>query len=168
MVEITSDSERIMREYIDIWNKREYSKIQDVVSKSFVMYDPAAIDNNASGTKGEIHGPAALKTFIEKVVEGFPDFHVDILNMLSNNDLVMYEGEITMTHTGNFYWVPPTRRGAKFRYMGMVRIANGQVQEHRVYPPLLEIFRQLELTSPAIIPYLPKLVWAKIKQITNK
>lgn len=167
MVEITSESERIMREYIEIWNKREYSKIQNVVSKSFVMYDPAAIDDNASGTKGEIHGPAALKTFIQKVVEGFPDFRVDLLKTSSNNEIVMYEGKITMTHNGNFYWIPPTERRAQFRYMGMVRIADGKVQEHRVYPPLLEIFRQLELLSPAILPYLPKLIWAKIKQIVN-
>lgn len=165
MVQSTSEAEQIVKEYISIWNEREYSKIEDVVSESFVMYDPAAIENDTFGVKGEIHGPVALKTFIQKVVEGFPDFHVNILNMLSNNDMVMYEGEITMTHIGDFYWIPPTRRGAKFRYMGMVRIADGKVQEHRVYPPLLEIFRQLELVSPSIIPYLPKLAWRKIKQI---
>lgn len=149
---------------MDIWNKREYSKIPDVVSESFVMYDPAAIDNEAPGPKGEVHGPDDLETFIRKVVTGFPDFHIDILNMLSNENMVMYEGKITMTHNGDFYWIPPTGQGAKFRYMGMIRIRDGKVQEHRVYPPLLEIFEQLELTSPALIPYLPKLIRGKIKQ----
>lgn len=167
MAQPSSEAEQIMREYISIWNEREYSKIPDLVSESFIMYDPAAIENGVSRTKGEIHGPVALKRFIRKVVAGFPDFHVDILNMFSKDSMVMYEGEITMTHTGYFYWIPPTGQGAKFRYMGMIRIVNGKVQEHRVYPPLLEILNQFDLISPMIIPYLPKLAWGKVKQLTN-
>jgi predicted ester cyclase len=156
--------EQIAEEYINIWNERKYSKIPDVVSESFVMYDPAAIENKMSRNKGEIHGPSDLKMFIQNVVTGFPDFHVDIMNILSDSDTVMYDGEITMTHMGHFYWIPPSGRGAKFRYMGMIRIVDGKVQEHRVYPPLLEISRQLEFTSLSIIPYLPRFAWGKLKQ----
>jgi hypothetical protein len=39
------------------------------------------------------------------------------------------------------------------------------VVEHRVYPPLLEILEGFGFTSPGIAPYLPKLIWAAVRQL---
>lgn len=166
MAHATSDAEQLAREYIEtIWNEREYAKIRDLISESFVMYDPAAIDDDIPGPRGEVHGRDGLETFIRGVVAGFPDFHVALLDTLSSEDTVMYAGRITLTHEGTFYWIPPTGRSAEFRYMGMIRIEDGNVQEHRVYPPLLDVVEQLGFTSLSIVPYLPKLVWAWIKHL---
>lgn len=161
-----TSAEEIAEEYIaEIWNRRNYSKIADLVSESFVMYDPAAIDSEAAGPRGEVHGRDELEAFVRGVVAGFPDFHVALLDTLSDEDTVMYEGRISMTHVGDFYWIPPTGRAAEFRYMGVVRVEDGEVREHRVYPPVLEVFRQLGLLSPAIVLYLPTLAWAAIQRI---
>ncbi len=165
MAAATPASEQLAREYLsDIWNERAYAEIPDLVSESFVMYDPAAPADPVPGPKGEVHGPDGLEMFIRGVVAGFPNFEVTVRRMLSDDEVVMYDGELGMSHEGAFYGAPPTGRRIEVRYMGMITVAGGLVEEHRVYPPMLEITDQLGLTSLAVIPYLPRLAWGLLKQ----
>jgi steroid delta-isomerase-like uncharacterized protein len=147
MAEARTESEQVVRDYVEIWNKQEYSKIPDLVSESFVMYDPAAPEEGVPGPEGEVHGPDGLEAFMRGVVAGFPDFHVTILDMLSSDNLVMYEGEITMTHEGEFDGIPPTGREVNIREMSKYRVEDGKIQEHRVYFDQQEVFQQLGLTE---------------------
>lgn len=157
MAHKSPDPAAIAREYLEsVWNQREYAEIPALVSESFVMHDPAA-------PAGKVHGPNGLERFIRGVVAGFPDFHVAVLKMLAKDDVAMYDGRLTMTHEGNFFGVPPTGRRAEVRYMGLIRVADGTVAEHRVYPPLREIAAQLGFTSLAVVPYLPRLAWGLLK-----
>ncbi|MFP4530753.1 MAG: ester cyclase [Halodesulfurarchaeum sp.] len=155
-----SESERLARDYLEsIWNQRGYAEIPSLVSVSFVMYDPTAPARDVPGPRGEVHGSDGLETFVRGVVAGFPDFHVTVHRMLSDENVVMYDGQLRMTHKGTFFGIPPTGRRVEVRYMGQIEVANGAVEEHRVYPPMLEIAKQLGLTSLAVIPYLPRLAW---------
>lgn len=147
MAQETPDTERIAREYAEIWNERKYAKIPDVVSESFVMYDPAVPEDGVAGPQREAHGRDGLEQFIRAIVTGFPDFHVTLLDMLSSEDRVMYEAEASMTHEGKFLEIPPTGEKVELRYMGKINIADGKVQEHRVYIDSQEFFEQLGLTD---------------------
>lgn len=164
MARATTEAERLCRDYLDtVWNEREYARIPELVTSSFAMYDPAAIDKKIPGPSGEVHGPDGLETFVRSVVAGFPDFHVAVDDVLADDELVMYAGTLSMTHEGTFYWIPPTGRSAEVQYMGRLRVEDGKVSEHRVYPPLQAIVAQLGFTSTAVIPYLPKLAWAALR-----
>ena len=161
MTQSATDAERLALDYLEtIWNDRSYAKIPEYVSPWFVMYDPAAIDDKLPGPRGVVRGPEDLETFVRGVVAGFPDFHVEVHDVFSDSELVLYAGTLSMTHTGTFCWIPPTGRTAEVRYMGAIRVADDRVSEHRVFPPLMEIAEQLGFTSPTILPYLPKLAWA--------
>lgn len=140
MAQTPPDTEQLVSEYASIWNERKYEKIPDVISESFAMYDPVAPDGVARGHDG-------LEQFIRAVVSGFPDFQVTILDMLSIEDRVMYEAEMSMTHEGEFNEIPPTGEKAELRYMGKINVADGKVQEHRVYFDQQELFEQLGLTD---------------------
>jgi steroid delta-isomerase-like uncharacterized protein len=140
MIEATTESERLALALVDVWNERRYSKIPDVVSDSFVMYDPAA-------PGGEVRGPDGLEAFIHGVVTGFPDFHVSVTELLSSDELVMYEATITMTHEGEFEGVPPTGRTVEFDEMSTVRIGDGEIDEHRTYFDQQSVRERLGLTS---------------------
>lgn len=140
MTQVPPDTQQLVKEYASIWNERKYGKIPDVVSESFVMHDPAAPEGVAKGRDG-------LEQFIRAVVSGFPDFHVTILDMLSSENRVMYEAEMSMTHEGEFKEIPPTGEEVELRYMGKINIADDKVQEHRVYFDQQELFEQLGLTD---------------------
>ena len=147
MAEATPEAEQLVREYVEMWNEQEYSKIPDLVSESFVMHDPAAPADEVPGPEREVHGPEGLETFIRGVTAGFPDFRVSVLDMLSDGDLVMYEAEIAMTHEGEFDGVPPTGQEIESREMSKYRIEDGKIQEHRVYFDLQEMFEQLGIAD---------------------
>lgn len=140
MAEATPDAKRLVNAYEDIWNERDYAKIQDVVSESFVMYDPAA-------PGGEVHGRDGLETFIDEVVSAFPDFRVTVIDMLVGEDTVMDEAKYTMTHEGEFDGIPPTGKEVEIRGMSIHRIQDGKVEEHRVYINQQELLDQLGLTE---------------------
>lgn len=159
MAEDTPEAEQLMIDYATVWNERAYVEIPDVVAESFVMYDPLAPGGEIPGPPGEVHGPDGLAKFIRLIVSGFPDFHVDIREMRSGGDVVMYEGEITMSHEGSFYGIPATGRGATFRYMGVILVEDGKVFEHRVYHDLRKVAGQVLRTVPAVVPLLPRIVW---------
>jgi predicted ester cyclase len=167
MARATTDRERIVREYFTIWNDRAYGKIPELVAESFVMYDPWAIGDDVPGPRGEVHGREGLEPFVRGVVAGFPDFHVELLDVCAAGEPVLYTGRITLTHEGAFYWIPPTGRRCEFRYMGELRVADGRVIEHRVYPPLLDVLDGFGFTSPAVVPYLPRLAWAAAKRLAR-
>lgn len=147
MAEATTEAEQLVNAYVDVWNEQDYARIPDLVSESFVMHDPAAPEEGVPGPAGEVHGPDGLEAFIRGVIAGFPDFHVTVLDSLSSDELVMYEGEITMTHEGEFDGIPPTGRTVEIREMSKYRVANGKIQEHHVYFDQQDIFEQLGLTD---------------------
>ncbi|WP_440008889.1 ester cyclase [Halomicrococcus sp. SG-WS-1] len=147
MAKATPDAEQLVRDYVEMWNEQEYSKIPDLVSESFVMHDPAAPAEGVPGPEREVHGPDGLEAFMRGVMAGFPAFQIDILDMLSSDDLVMYEAELTMTHEGEFDGIPPTGKELESREMSKYRIADGKIQEHRVYFDMQEAFEQLGVTG---------------------
>lgn len=140
MAEATEGTDQLVKAYVKMWNEREYSKISDIVSESFVMYDPGA-------PGGEVHGPDGLEEFMRGLVTGFPDFQVTIIDMLSSENLVMYEANLAGTHDGEFAGAPPTGREFDLRAMEKFHITDGNVREHRVYFDQQELFEQLGLTE---------------------
>jgi len=140
-------SEQLVSAYVEVWNERAYQNIPDLVSDGFVMHDPAVPEEGIPGPKGQAHGGDGLEQFIRGVVAGFPDFHVAVLDLLSRDDVVMYEAEISMTHEGEFGGAPPTGRRAEFRLMSKFVIADDAIQEHSVYFDIRSVYEQLGLAD---------------------
>ena len=157
------ESEQLVRSYGDVWNDRVYSKIPDLVSGTFVLYDPAVPEHVGPGPAGEAHGPAGLEAFINWLDAGFPDFQITILELLASDEIVMDEVRFTGTHKGAINGIPPTDRTVRLQLMGKLRIEDGYVTEHRVYFNQKEFASELGLTFPTVIKQLPKLVYRKVR-----
>jgi steroid delta-isomerase-like uncharacterized protein len=140
MSEAPAESEQLVNALVEVWNERQYSRIPDLVSQSFVMYDPGA-------PEGEVHGPDGLAAFMRDIVGGFPDFHVSVDRMLSSDELVMYEGTMTMTHEGEFNGIPPTGRHVEIGEMSRYTVEDGNIQEHQVYFDKQAVLEQLGFTA---------------------
>jgi steroid delta-isomerase-like uncharacterized protein len=149
--------------YVDMWNERDYSAVPRLVSETFVMYDPAAPAEGVPGPKGEVHGRAGLRQFVEFVTTAFPDFEITILDLLAGEDLVMYEVRLTMTHEGPLGGVPPTGRRVDVRGVSVLRLDGGVVREHRFHANMADVAEQLGLTFPQVIGQLPTLLLGKVR-----
>ena len=138
MAQSTADAERIAEDYVEMWNERAFERIPDLVSESFVHVDPDG---------SEVDGRDGLEGYMRGILSGFPDLHVEVTDMVSSGNTVMYEATLTMTHEGEFEGIPPTGREVETREMATIEVSDGRVEAHRVYFDNHETLRQLGLVE---------------------
>jgi steroid delta-isomerase-like uncharacterized protein len=141
-----------------MWNDRDFAAVPELVSESFVMYDPAAPAARVAGPRGEVHGRAGLRQFVEYVTTAFPDFEITVLDVLAAEELVAYEVRLAMTHEGPLGRLPPTGRRVDIRGASVLRLDDGVVAEHRFYTDMADVAQQLGLTFPRVLGQLPRLL----------
>ena len=163
VVDATTDPEQVVRAYFDLWNGRDYAGIPDVVSASYVLYDPIVPADAFGGPAGEVHGPDGLEQYIRAGVRAFPDLHVSLEEVVSRDGLVMNEETFSATHEGELFGLPPTGRRLEVKGMQKFLIADGVVQENYAYYNEQEIKEQFGLTFPTIVVQLPRLAWRKLR-----
>lgn len=117
-------------------NEHDYSKIPEVAAESVVVENPAI-------PEGEARGHDGLEEWMREVVTAFPDFEVDVRNLLAGEEMVMVEVTYRMTHEGEFAGVPPTGETVEIPAMATFRVTDGKVEEHRDYVDRQELFEQL-------------------------
>lgn len=124
MATTTTEAERLVTEYVRIWNEREFSELDDVVAESFTFTSPTA---------GTIEGRENVKAYADAVVNGFSDFEITVHEMLSSDHLVMAESTLSGTHDGEFDGIPPTRETFDVQDMAKFVVEDGLLQEERTY-----------------------------------
>ncbi len=140
MTEQSAETQQVTRAYAEMWNERDYSKLPDLVSESFVVYNPFL-------PGGETRGRDGLEEWMGEIAAGFPDFRAELLDVLASEDTVMSEVKYTMTHEGEFGGIPPTGREIEFQAMAKFRVEDGKVKEHRDYVNQQELLEQLGVTD---------------------
>ena len=140
MAEATREAEQLMRDYAELWNKQDYGKIPEVVSESFVHVTPGAPD-------GEARGPDGVESFMREIYTAFPDFEVEIIDMLVSEGTAMAESKFSMTHEGEFDGIPPTEREVEIQSMAKCKVSDSELQELREYVNVQEIYEQLGVAS---------------------
>jgi steroid delta-isomerase-like uncharacterized protein len=77
--------------------------------------------------------PSSLKTFghfFTAVSEAFPDYEMNIDNLITKGDRVMVRYTISGTHKGDFMGMPPTNEKMTITGIDVFRVDNGKVTEH--------------------------------------
>ena len=90
-------------------------------------------------------GAAALQHWAEATFEFFPDFHVTLEDMVSDDDKVAFRVTITATHAGEIFGAAPTGKSLSWDGMGIFRIENGRLAEFWWMPDLFTLMQQLDL-----------------------
>lgn len=145
MTDARKDAEPILRDYAKLWNERQYERIPDVLAEDYVMHDPPIPEEGVPGPRGEAHGRKGAEQYMRMIESGFPQWEWSIHDVIAREGDIMYEGEITMVHEGEWLGIPPTGREATFPEMGRVLHQDGQVTVHRIYFDRRDILQQLGL-----------------------
>jgi steroid delta-isomerase-like uncharacterized protein len=135
MSEATRTHEQLVRAYAALWNEQDYAGIPDVVSESYVHTGPV----------GEVHGHDGLEGLMREFTAAFPDFHVEVVDVIVDEDgeTAVAEGRYTMTHEGTFDGIEPTHRSVEVSALAKLGIEDGRIDEHREFHNQLEILEQL-------------------------
>jgi steroid delta-isomerase-like uncharacterized protein len=90
----------IVSRFIKAINSHDISSVEDIVAPDYVDHSR------------QLHGPEGARQFLSMIFRSFPDFHMQIEDLISEGDKVWFRITITGTHIGDFMGAPPT--GNKF------------------------------------------------------
>ena len=111
---------QFVRNHFEEFVNRKNLEIADV------NFGPEFVDHGTDVPPGLPPGPAGAKAYVGGAYKKFPDIHVDILDLVAENDRVVVRNRWTGTEAAT---------GDKYEFSGIViwRIAHGQLVERWAY-----------------------------------
>ena len=101
------------------WNRGDLSAIDEGVHPDYVRHTAF----------GDLVGPEAWKTRIKETRAAFPDFHVDVHDVLVDGDRSAVRFTISGTHRGPYMGFEPTGNVMTFDGIVIARRIDGQLVE---------------------------------------
>lgn len=123
----------VTRLYDEAFNQGKLEIADQLISPGFIVPGP-----NGGGT-----GPEGFKANARQLLNGFPDIHFTVHDLIAENDRVAVYWTWAGTHQGAFATIPPTGKPVRQEGMVMYRFENGKVAEAKVLFDRLGVFQQL-------------------------
>ena len=132
-----STSEGVVRAYFDALNERDYERAAAAFSDDCEFVSVAS-GARFRGTDSMLHG-------LREFAEAFPDWTVEVGNVVASGPYVAAEWKTTGTHEGTFRGEAPT--GIRFRRDGcaVAEVEDGRIVRYRDYYDRATLFEQLGL-----------------------
>jgi steroid delta-isomerase-like uncharacterized protein len=89
-----------------------------------------------------IHGHEGARQFLTMMFQAFPDFHLEIEELIASGDHVVSRVVVSGTHKGTFAGVPATNKKATWHACNVVRLKNGKAISSRIYADNVSLMRQ--------------------------
>ncbi|HEX6123131.1 MAG TPA: ester cyclase [Ktedonobacterales bacterium] len=129
----------------EIWNKGEYTVLNQLLSPNFVFHDPSS---------PRVKTRQDYEMFATAYRRAFPDLRLVIEDQIAERELVMTWWGARGTNTGPLMGYAPTDRTVSITGISLDLIHNGQIVEERVNWDALGLFQQLGMV-PMLNTMLP-------------
>ena len=137
------EAERVFRRLIDEgFNAGDLSVADELTS-------PEMVEHQDYGP-GHAPGAEGVRAVISSLRRAFPDFRLDIQELVVTGDAAWARLEATGTNDGPYMGHPPTGRRMQVHVFDIVRVADGRIVEHWGVPDRLSALMQMGiLKQPA-------------------
>ena len=128
-----TENAAIERRWIEAYNERNTADEEGMRSADYVANTPGLppFDN------------ASWKQFIWGFSTSFPDLHLTIEDLVSEDGKVAARITFRGTQRGEFMGIPSTGKQVTFSSMEMNRVVGGKIAEHWVVVDMLGLLQQL-------------------------
>ena len=130
----TEQNKAIKRQEYDAVNHKNLDALEEVIA-SDVTSHPAR--------PGQAPGLEGVKQLFSSLHAAFPDFHIDVEDMIAEGDRVVARVKGIGTHQGEFMGIAPTGNRVEFSAIDIARIVEGKIVEHWSNSDQLGMMRQL-------------------------
>ena len=132
------------RIFEDVWNRKNLSAVDDLISADYVHHDPSS-PAVPSGVDG-------YKQFVNSYMNAFPDAHFTIDDAFTDSQNTEVHNEVTRwtvtgTHGGELAGIPRTGRRFSVTGISIARIVNGKITESWNSWDALGLMQQLGVVS---------------------
>lgn len=126
------------RWFEEVWNQRRPQLIDELMTPQSVCY----------ADDGPMTGPAEFKARqYEPFLAAFPDLHVNVEDVIGQNDQIVVRWTATATHSGAGLGFAPTHRPVAFRGMSWIIIRDGKFHEGWQSSNIPEQIRELRMAG---------------------
>jgi steroid delta-isomerase-like uncharacterized protein len=136
-----TNTEIVQRVAYEIWNQGNLAAADDLFADDFINHDP-----NPGGV-AELEG---YRRWVLKWRAAFPDYHVEIHDLIAEGDKVAARYTVTGTHQGELFGVAATGIQVTMKGINIYRLDHGKIVEvHRSYD-LLGVGQQVGYFEPLL------------------
>jgi len=133
------NAELSRRIFEDVWNRKNLSAVDDLISADYVHHDPSS-PAVPSGVDG-------YKQFVNSYMNAFPDAHFTIDDAFTDGENEVTRWTVTGTHEGELAGIPRTGRRFSVTGISIGRVVNGKITESWNSWDALGMMQQLGVVS---------------------
>jgi len=127
------ENKALISKVIEAVNGRNLTLLDELIASDFVYHTDTQ----------QIQGLEVMKQVIEEEINGFPDLHVAIEDVIAEGYKVCIRLKETGTHTGKFRGLAPTGKKINYTAITIWRIVNSKVVEGWGVYDMLDFYKQL-------------------------
>jgi steroid delta-isomerase-like uncharacterized protein len=140
MVNVQSSKSVATRLVTDIFNSGNMQAFDELFADDYVNHTMPM--PGVPGTKD------GFRQVVLATRQALPDVHVQIEQIVSEGDMVVFHDHATATSEGEFMGIPPTGKRLQWTEMHMLRVRGDQIVEHWANFDQLSMLQQLGAIRP--------------------
>ncbi len=138
---------KTVRRAIEAFNTGDTSNVHEFVSSEYLNRESQKAKDSY---RSQLKGPEEFVDTIKNLRSAFSDLHYEEQDIISQDDKVVFIGIVTGTHTGSFFFIPPTGKKISYEAVHIHTIGkDGKIIEHRAIRDDLKFMLQLGLVKAA-------------------
>jgi len=136
----TDDARTVARRlFEEVINHGRLDLIDELIAEDAIEHEALPIATGEMRTD--------LRMWLTELRHAFPDYHVELQDLIAEGDRVVARQRITGTNVGALLGIPPTGRPICVDGIDIVRVDDGRIVEHWGMADGQAMARQLGLTS---------------------
>ncbi len=139
MIDTAKKNQNLVKRWFQMWNTGDLASAEEIFATDFVNHDL----NHPEKTHFE-----SCRAWVSENRTAFPDFHVEVHDMIAEGDKVASRWTVTGTHKGNLSGVPPTSVRVTVTGMNIHRLVDDKIAEAWWSYDMLGMMQQLGVISP--------------------
>jgi steroid delta-isomerase-like uncharacterized protein len=134
---MSEESKRLFQRYFDeVTNQGNLDLADEMFATDYAHHDPANPDHAIGGVQD-------VKFHLMALRNAFPDLNFQVDDMIAEGDRILVRWTATLTHTGDYFGIPPSGKTATITGMNAWRVAGGKAVEGWVNRDDLGLLRQI-------------------------
>src|SRR5919106_6339274 len=138
------NSIKAARQIIDAFNTGNLSNVSELISPLYFNRE-----SQIDPVRGQLRGPSEFIDTVENLRTAFPDLRHHEEAIVAQDDMVVSVINVTGTHTGSFFVLPPTGNEISYEAVHLYRVSqDGKIMEHKAIRDDLTFLAQLGVIEP--------------------
>ena len=139
---MAEDIQGMRSSLLELWNTGNAEVVQRLYGDKVKRWDPNRPE--------PIRGPQEIAWYVAEVRAGYPDFKLEVNEMIAEGDCLAAHWTVTGTHKGEFLGIPATGKRITISGVTFNRIENHKIVEEHAYFDRLTMLEQLGVSPESV------------------